>query len=386
MKLCMVAASLAGGGAERALLDTADLLAARGNHVTVLTFDSVTSDAYLVPARLSRVTLGVPSLSGNRLRGAWNNFRRIIRLRAEVRRLQPDVVISYLTRTNIICLLATLGTGRAVVATEHNVTTLNDAPMQFVWRTLRRLVYPWMAQVVVVSRGMARQYAWLPAHKLSVIHNFLPPDRGAEPETFSFMSNEARYIVGMGRLAPEKGFDRLIKAFHLIEKDCPGWKLLIAGEGPLRADLMRLVESLGLEGRVELPGWVDNPRTLLRQCDLFVLSSESEGFSLVLVEAMSAGVPVVSFDCDFGPREIITPGISGILVPPGDIPALSSAIGSLVKDGALRARLAQGGLGSIGQFLPDEIVNQWEGLLRDVTGRPTAQSEVHKTTHAAEIS
>lgn len=384
MKLCMVAASLAGGGAERALLDTAELLAARGNHVTVLTFESVTSDAYPVPAYLSRVALGVPGLSGNRLWGALNNLRRIARLRVEVRRLQPDVVVSYLTRTNIICLLASLGTGQPVVATEHNVATLNDAPMQTVWRTLRRLVYPCMAQVVIVSQGVARQYAWLPADKLSVIHNFLPANRGTEPETFSFLSDDVRYIVGMGRLAPEKGFDRLIKAFHLVEKDCPGWKLLIVGEGPLRTDLTRLVASLGLEGRVVLPGRVDNPRTLFRRCALFALSSESEGFSMVLVEAMSAGVPVVSFDCDFGPREIITPGISGILVPPGDIPALSRAIGSLVKDDALRARLAQGGLELIGRFVPDEILNQWETLLRGVTGRPIALREVHKPTHAAE--
>src|SRR6476646_8008637 len=136
MKLCMVAASLAGGGAERALLDTADLLAVRGHCVTVVTFEGEGSDAYRVPQRLARVALGLPGQSGNRLRGLLNNFRRIARLRAEVRRLAPDVVISYLTRTNIICLLALLGTGTPVVATEHNVATFNDAPMQTLWRTL----------------------------------------------------------------------------------------------------------------------------------------------------------------------------------------------------------------------------------------------------------
>ena len=315
----MVAASLAGGGAERALLDTAALLAARGHHVTVLTFESESSDAYPVPACLSRVALGVPGQSGNRLRGIPNNLRRIASLRAEVRRLRPDVVVSYLTRTNIICLLALLGTGRPVVATEHNVATLNDAPMQAVWRTLRWFLYPRMAQVVVVSKGLATQYAWLGADKLSVIHNFLPKSRGSEPETFRFLSDDVCYIVGMGRLEPEKGFDRLIKAFHLVEKDCPGWKLLIVGEGSRRTELARLVASLGLEGRVELPGRVSNPRTLFRQCNLFCLSSESEGFGLVLVEAMSSGLPVISFDCDFGPREIITSSVSGVLVPPGDV-------------------------------------------------------------------
>lgn len=386
MKLCMVAASLAGGGAERALLDTAGLLSAHGHHVTVLTFESESSDAYPVPACLSRIALGVPGQSGNRLRGILNNLRRIASLRAEVRRLRPDVVVSYLTRTNIICLLALLGTGRPVVATEHNVATLNDAPMQAVWRTLRRFLYPRMAQVVVVSKGLARQYAWLAADKLSVIHNFLPASRGCEPETFNFLSDNVRYVVGMGRLEPEKGFDRLIRAFHLVEKDCPDWKLLIVGEGSLRTELTRLVASLGLEDRIELPGRVSNPRTLFRRCDLFGLSSESEGFGLVLVEAMSAGLPVISFDCDVGPREIITPGVSGILVPPGDIPALSRAIGSLVKDDALRARLARGGLESVGRFAPDEILKRWEVLLRRVTDPRNALREVHPATQAAERS
>jgi glycosyltransferase involved in cell wall biosynthesis len=384
MKLCMVAASLAGGGAERALLDTAALLAARRHEVTVLTFESETSDAYPVPARLSRIALGVTGQSGNRLRGTLNNFRRIVRLRAEVRRLRPDVVVSYLTRTNIICLLALLGLGLPVVATEHNVAALNDAPMQALWRTLRRLLYPRMAQVVVVSKGLARQYAWLGANKLSVIYNFLPPTCAPRREAFGFLAGDARHIVGMGRLEPEKGFDRLIKAFHLVEKDCAGWKLLIVGEGSLRKELTRLIASLGLEHRIALPGRVSNPRALFRQCDLFALSSDSEGFGLVLVEAMSAELPVVSFDCDFGPREIITPGVSGILVPPGDVPALSRAIRSLVKDDALRARLARAGRESVGRFAPDEILNQWEALFRRLTGPRIAPQKAPRRTQAAE--
>jgi glycosyltransferase involved in cell wall biosynthesis len=352
----------------------------------VLTFEDETSDAYPVPPCLARVALGVSGQSGNRLRGILNNLRRIVRLRALVHQLRPDAVVSYLTRANIICLLALLGTGLPVVATEHNIAAFNGAPMQRLWALLRRLLYRRMAQVVVVSKGLAQQYAWLGADKLSVIYNFLPANRGLEREAFNFLSGDARYIVGMGRLEPEKGFDRLIKAFHLVEKDCPGWKLLIVGEGSLRAELTRLVASLGLADRIELPGRVSNPRTLFGHCDLFVLSSESEGFGLALVEAMSSGLPVISFDCDFGPREIIIPHVSGILVPAGDVPALSTAIRSLVNDGALRHRLARGALGSVGRFAPDEILNQWEALLRRITGPRIADHEADLATPANERS
>jgi glycosyltransferase involved in cell wall biosynthesis len=147
-----------------------------------------------------------------------------------------------------------------------------------------------------------------------------------------------------------------------------------------------MTASLGLEDRIELPGRVSNPRSLFRQCDLFALSSESEGFGLVLVEAMSAGLPVVSFDCDFGPREIITAGVSGMLVPAGDVAALSGAIRILVKDDLLRTRLARGGLATVDRFAPHEIVNQWETMLRRAADHVTAFRNVHPSTQAAERS
>ncbi|MBV8186238.1 MAG: glycosyltransferase family 4 protein [Alphaproteobacteria bacterium] len=384
MKLCMVAASLAGGGAERALLDTAALLTSRGHHVTVLTFESESTDAYAVPDGVSRIVLGIPGQSGNRLRGLLNNLDRILSLRARVRQLQPDVVISHLTRTNIICLLALLGTGRALVVTEHNVATLKDAPMQPLWRALRRVLYSRAAQVVVVSKGLAGQYAWLGADKLTAIYNFLPASRDSGGQSFDFLSPNTRYIVGMGRLESEKGFDRLIRAFHLIEKDCPGWNLLIVGEGSLRTEVAGLAASLGLRHRVALPGRVSNPRALFRQCGIFVLSSESEGFGLVLVEAMSAGLPVISFDCDFGPREIIAQEATGILVPAGDVGALSRAIARLVADGVLRRQLARGALETLGRFAPETILDQWELLLRRVARRKTPRPEAHLPTQATE--
>jgi glycosyltransferase involved in cell wall biosynthesis len=296
------------------------------------------------------------------------------------------VVISYLTRTNIISRVALCGTKWPLVATEHNVTTLNDAPMQVVWRTMRRLLYRHMTQVVTVSEGLAKQYRWLRPDKLSVIHNFLPERRGAEPEAFPFLSPGARYIVGMGRLEPEKGFDKLIEAFHRVAKDCPGWNLLIVGEGSLRMELAGLVASLGLADRVALPGRVRNPRSLFRQCDLFALSSESEGFGLVLLEAMSAGLPVVSFDCDFGPREIIAAGVSGVLVPAGDVPALSRAIRKLANDEGLRGRLASRGLATVGRFSPNEIGDRWEAMLRRICEPVTALPQVRPVTQAAERS
>jgi glycosyltransferase involved in cell wall biosynthesis len=364
----MVAASLAGGGAERALLDTACLLAQRGHEVTVVTFEDGSSDAYPVPAGIGRRTLSVPGYSGNRLRGLINNLRRIIRLRRAIATLRPDVVVSYLTRTNVICLLSLMATGCPVVATEHNVMSLPDSPMLYLWRRLRRLLYGRAASVVAVCEGLGRQYDWLPKGKLSVIQNFLPARRGLEPEAFGFLTAGTRHIVAMGRLEPEKGFDRLLTAFHRVARESPGWDLVVVGEGSLRPALTRLAASLGLQSRVKFPGRVGNARTLFSQCDLFVLSSESEGFGLVLVEAMSVALPVISFDCDFGPREIITPGVSGLLVPPGDVDSLANAMKRVMGDEALRVRLGVGARQESARFSADETGPRWEALLRRVAG------------------
>ena len=366
MRVCMLAGSLAGGGAERALLDTGALLASRGHEVGVLTLEDTGSDQYPVPPMLSRVALGLPRRSANRIDGLINNIRRILAIRAYARRTGPDVVISYLTRANILCLLALAGTRVPTVATEHNPPGLRDAPLHGLWNALRRTLYRRAAQVVVVSRGLAEHYRWIDPGKLSVIYNFLSPERGRAQETFGFLAPGCRYIVGTGRLEHQKRFDVLIEAFKRIEGDCPGWNLLILGEGSLRPSLTALVDSLGLKQRVAMPGRVADPRAVFGRCDIFVLSSENEGFGLVLVEAMSVGLPVVSFDCDFGPREIIAHGVSGLLVPPGDVAALAQTMGNLVADSILRERLASGGLEAVRQFDPDAILPQWEDLLRRV--------------------
>jgi glycosyltransferase involved in cell wall biosynthesis len=132
-------------------------------------------------------------------------------------------------------------------------------------------------------------------------------------------------ILGVGRLVAQKAFDVLIEAFAHVRRSQPA-RLLILGEGEERPMLEALVRQLGLEGDIELPGFVANPYPYMAHAELFVLSSRWEGLPTVLVEAMFLRTPVIATDCPSGPREILRNGLYGQLVPVGDPDAVALAI------------------------------------------------------------
>jgi glycosyltransferase involved in cell wall biosynthesis len=165
------------------------------------------------------------------------------------------------------------------------------------------------------------------------------------------------FLLAVGRLHRLKGFDQLIEAFAQLQDT--NLHLIILGEGAERNNLEVLVKQLGLEKRVLLPGWVSNPLSAYRSARCYVLSSRHESWSMVLVEAMASGCPVVSFACDYGPNEIINHGISGLLVEPGDVDGLSQAIRLVLGDEDLRSRLREGGRRRVEDFRLEVIAPEW---------------------------
>lgn len=175
-----------------------------------------------------------------------------------------------------------------------------------------------------------------------------------------------RVVTAAGHLTRDKGFDRLIEAWALVHRRHPEWELRIFGTGRQQDDLTRQISELGLVGSARLMGYT---RTLLEemaQSSIFVLSSRVEGYGMVVVEAMSCGVPAISFDCPTGPRDIITSGEDGLLVPNGDIPALADAIVTLIEDDAARTRMGAAAVLTARSRSQQEIAGRWEQLFDEL--------------------
>jgi glycosyltransferase involved in cell wall biosynthesis len=177
-------------------------------------------------------------------------------------------------------------------------------------------------------------------------------------------SPESRVVVAAGRLTPQKGFDLLIPAFAVVAREHPDWQLRIHGAGPQRAELRRLIVEHDLYSSVFLMGPTAQLGEALAQGSIFVLSSRFEGFGMVIVEAMSKGLAVVSFDCPRGPSEIITHGRDGLLVPELDVAALGTAISALATDPRRRAQLGEAAIETARRYDREAIGARWDSLLQ----------------------
>ncbi len=358
----LLVSSMEGGGAERVASLLCNYWVFQGYDVTLMpTFSGRGNCAYALDDRVRLEYLADRVASTRRTLGSMP--RRFWALRRAMRESGANVVVSFLSRLNIVTLLASRGLSAPVVVSERIYPPA--LPLGPFWELLRRLTYPWAKTVVVQTEDMAEWFDKnCPKARTSVIANpvvFPLPGGGNEQKPAQWLQRDKHIVLAVGRLEEQKGFDRLLQAFSSLAEEYPAWDLVLLGEGGQRTYLERELEKLGMSGRVHLPGWVGNLPQWYRRAELYVMSSRFEGFPNTLVEAMGHGLPAVSFDCDTGPRDIIRSGVNGVLVTPGRGAAgLADAMANLMADPQLRLRMGEAAKEVRERFALDRIGLLWD--------------------------
>jgi glycosyltransferase involved in cell wall biosynthesis len=293
------------------------------------------------------------------------------RLAASLREFRPDLLQTFLFHANMVGRLAARRAGVPVVVSGVRVSE-HDAR----WRMrLDRWTNRLVTHNVCVSTAIADAYRELgiPQEKLSVIPNGVDVaafESAAAADLSEFgIPAGSRTLLAIGRLHPQKGFDLLINAAGPILEAHPDVHLLIVGEGPQRAALEQRIAASQHAVRIHLPGRQVDTAGLLRAGTLFVLSSRWEGMPNVLLEALAAGVPVVATDVE-GVRDVVEDGVSGVIVQRESVAELSTAIGRVLADPDLAARLATAGQQRVRsdftwQRFAEQYTQLWSRLLEE---------------------
>jgi glycosyltransferase involved in cell wall biosynthesis len=369
-KICFVLPSLAGGGAERVAVDILNGLDAAQWERTLYLFKC--EGPYLELLDRS-IRLGTSNTASHMAR--WLALRRYLRVE------RPQLVVSFLSYFSTLSATKAARIGARVVFNQGTPTSAFLADRDYEWRRgwrrrlfslATRVGYRLADAVVATSTGVADDLVstfGVARERIRVVHN--PVDlgaiRAATTEPIDAVHERAwsrPAIVAAGRLADAKNYPLLIDAFEILRRTCPA-RLFILGQGDREPELRAQIARLGLQDDVVLCGFQKNPWKYIARADVFAMSSAYEGFGNVLVEAMACGVPVVATSSP-GSREVVGDGSDGLIVERHEPVPLAEALGRVLGDAPLRARMAAEAMKSAERFALPVVVAEHDRVFREV--------------------
>lgn len=344
------------GGAERVMANIAKVLVEAGVKVTLVT-QYKNKEEYALPEGLERIYSEITpeETPGSRI---GNFIARYKKLRRIFKELNPDLVLTFIGKNNLMSIAATLFTQIPVV-----VSVRGEPKSEYYNKAMRlsaQLLFPFADGIVFQTEGARDYFSKAAARKSVILKNPLNP---------SFM--KPRYeetrdgrIVSVGRLVDNKNHKMMMLAFAGIAKEFPDTKLVFYGEGNCRKELEELAEKLDLADRVELPGVTNKVADQIYTASAFLLASGHEGMPNALIEAMCMGIPSISTDCPCGgPRELIRHGENGFLVPVGDIKAMENCLRTLFSDELLQEQISIQSAEMMKEFEPQKVNKEWYDYL-----------------------
>jgi glycosyltransferase involved in cell wall biosynthesis len=326
--LALFLPTLYSGGAERVHLNLARYFRDRGLRVDLVVCKYFGSLKDQVPEGVRLISLG-----------AWKVMLSTPAYLRYLRLARPPVVLSSVENASIVSCIGKMLSPhhhRLVVRLDNSLSAPGALPLQFQrWPMMTAVIasFPAADAFIAVSNGLKRQLERLPGLGNKpirriynpIIHEDFEVEADTRPPLPAAIGPGESYVLAVGRLHRQKGYEHLLRAFARVRVHPPS-HLVILGEGDEREELEALATSLGIAPRVHFLGYAANPLAYMRHAAIFVLSSLAEGFGNVLVEALACGTPVISTDCPHGPREILADGRFGTLVCVGDVDALAQAI------------------------------------------------------------
>lgn len=318
------------------------------------------------PRGVRAVLARLPSVLVHEQDGAFRSCSALtdLELVRTLRRLPPGVLVT--TRPGFSLLASRLALPQLAVVAQEHVSHHHHRPA--LARAVRR-GYPRLSAVVALTEADLRFYTEI-CGRAETLPACIP---NAVPALAGPAAERQQVVVSAGRLVAWKRFDRLVDAFAAAAADNPDWQLHVHGSGPEHARLSDHIADRKLTGRVILAGRSRRIDEAFAGASVFALASSNETFGLVVVEAMSCGLPVVCF-ASGGPAEIVQHEQDGLLVPDGDVDALATALRTLMSDGPRRARMATAAVESAARFRPAAIGAQWAGLLARIAPGTSAKS------------
>ena len=365
--LYLIAGTYRAAGMEKVLADKANWLVAHGYEIVIATTDQRgQAPAFAMDPAIRQVDLGIDYESTNGasfLKKAlafpikrWKHQRRLKKLLMQEK---PDITVSMFC--NDVSFLPKIKDGSKKVLEVHfsRFKRLQYGRKGLWWvadkyLSDKDLLYTHPFDRFVVLTEEDKGY-WGNLPNMVVIPNGV---ERAKPSPLT-----AHTVIAVGRYSSQKALDRLITAWSLIE-DKGDWKLKLVGDGECRDDLFALVNEYGMVDTVELTGVQKDMEAVYNNASILALSSRYEGLPMVLLEAQAHGVPAVSFACQCGPRDVIEDGVSGRLVPEGDVEGLAKALDELMHDPAAIRRMGAAAYAASPRWEPETIMQQWDRLFK----------------------